>query len=71
MTFRSDIWRANIIYGVYDLGRMSVNAMRHHPPPAPYPDVREVEQARSNAVATDSDSRRSPELPFTDSDGFR
>ena len=71
LTFRSDIWRANIIYGVYDLGRMSVNAMRHHPPPAPYPDVREVEQARSNAVATDSDSRRSPELPFTDSDGFR
>lgn len=29
LTFRSDIWRANIIYGVYDLGRMSVNAMKH------------------------------------------
>ena len=30
LTFRSDIWRANIIYGIYDLGRMSVQAMRHH-----------------------------------------
>ncbi len=29
LTFRSDIWRANIIYGVYDLGRMSVEAIRH------------------------------------------
>lgn len=30
LTVRSDLWRANIIYGTYDLGRMSVNAMRHH-----------------------------------------
>ena len=30
LTFRSDIWRANIIYGVYDLTRMSVIAWRHH-----------------------------------------
>lgn len=30
LTFRSDIWRANIIYGAYDLGRMSVMAWRHH-----------------------------------------
>ena len=30
LTFRSDIWRANIIYGAYDLGRMSVLAWRHH-----------------------------------------
>ncbi len=30
LTFRSDIWRANIIYGVYDLGRMSFVAMKHH-----------------------------------------
>lgn len=35
LTFRSDIWRANIIYGIYDLGRMSVEAMRHHPVPPP------------------------------------
>ncbi len=30
LTFRSDIWRANIVYGVYDLTRMSVVAWRHH-----------------------------------------
>ncbi len=30
LTFRSDIWRANIIYGVYDLGRMSFVALKHH-----------------------------------------
>jgi LssY C-terminus len=30
LTFRSDIWRANIIYGVYDLTRMSVVAWKHH-----------------------------------------
>src|SRR5271165_254597 len=31
LTFRSDIWRANVIYGIYDLGRMSFAALRHHP----------------------------------------
>ena len=30
LTFRSDIWRANIIYGVYDLTRMSIVAWQHH-----------------------------------------
>ena len=30
LTFRSDIWRANIIYGAYDLGRMSFTALKHH-----------------------------------------
>jgi len=29
LTFRSDIFRANIIYGAYDVGRMTVTAMRH------------------------------------------
>jgi hypothetical protein len=29
LTFRSDIWRANIIYGLYDLGRMMVSANSH------------------------------------------
>jgi hypothetical protein len=33
LTFRNDIWRANIIYGMYDVGRMAVNAMRHQPMP--------------------------------------
>jgi|SRR5271166_3644 len=31
LTFRNDIWRANIIYGLYDVGRMAVNALRHQP----------------------------------------
>ena len=30
LTFRSDIWRANIIYGLYDLGHMSVTALKRH-----------------------------------------
>ena len=30
LTFRSDIWRANIIYGAYDLVHMGVTALRHH-----------------------------------------
>jgi len=30
LTFRSDIFRANIIYSAYDLGRMTVAAWRHH-----------------------------------------
>jgi hypothetical protein len=71
LTFRSDIWRANIIYGAYDLGRMSVEAMRHHPPPAPYPEPNELEQARANSLAPKSDSGKSPEHPFAEADGFR
>ena len=31
LTFRNDIWRANIIYGIYEVGRMAVNAMRRQP----------------------------------------
>jgi len=33
LTFRNDIWRANVVYGAYDLGRMAVAAMRHQPVP--------------------------------------
>jgi hypothetical protein len=29
LTFRNDIWRANIIYSAFDVGRMTVNALRH------------------------------------------
>ncbi len=29
LTFKNDIWRANIIYGAYDAGRMTVKALRH------------------------------------------
>ena len=28
LTFRNDIWRANIIYGTYDVGRIAVKALR-------------------------------------------
>jgi LssY C-terminus len=31
LTVRSDIWRANIIYGAYDVGRMTVIALRRPP----------------------------------------
>lgn len=31
LTFRNDIWRANIIYGMYDVGRMAFNALRRSP----------------------------------------
>jgi len=31
LTFRSDIFRANIIYGAYEVGRMAVMALRHQP----------------------------------------
>jgi hypothetical protein len=34
LTFRNDIWRANIIYGGFDLGRMAVAALRHQPIPS-------------------------------------
>jgi LssY C-terminus len=43
LTFRSDIWRANIIYGAYDLARMTIQALRHHPTPPP------TEQAKTDA----------------------
>jgi hypothetical protein len=33
LTFRNDIWRANIVYGIYDLGRMAIVALRHPVPP--------------------------------------
>ena len=35
LTFRNDIWRANIIYGIFDAGRMAVRALRHAPPLPP------------------------------------
>ncbi len=35
LTFRSDIWRANIVYGIFDAGRMAVNALRRPTLPIP------------------------------------
>jgi len=43
LTFRSDIWRANMIYGAYDLTRVAIQALRHHPTPPP------TEQAKADA----------------------
>jgi hypothetical protein len=58
LTFRSDIWRANIIYGAYDLGRMTIETFRHHPTPPP------TQQAQppvddSNELFDDGESRPS------------
>jgi hypothetical protein len=39
LTFRNDIWRANIIYGIYDVGRMAVNVLRHPPALTPRRDA--------------------------------
>jgi len=38
LTFRNDIWRANIIWGAYDVGRMTVMALRHPAPLEPLND---------------------------------
>jgi LssY-like putative type I secretion system component LssY len=45
LTFRSDIWRANIIYGAYDLTRMTIETFRHHPTPPP------TQEAQADGVA--------------------
>ncbi len=37
LTFRSDIWRANIIYGLYDLGRLMAATNHHYGVNAPTP----------------------------------
>ena len=42
LTFRNDIWRANIIYGVYDVGRMAVNALRRQPTAVPPASIQTV-----------------------------
>ena len=40
LTFRNDIWRANIVYGAFDLGRMAFAALRHQPVPPTNEDAR-------------------------------
>jgi len=37
LTLRNDIWRANVIYAAYDVGRMTFQALRHSPPLSPGP----------------------------------
>ena len=48
LTFRSDIWRANIIYAAYDLGHMSFTALKHHNTLEAY--QREMAQPRSRRL---------------------
>jgi LssY C-terminus len=42
LTFRNDIWRANIVYGAFDLGRMAFAALRHQPVPPMNDDARPI-----------------------------
>jgi hypothetical protein len=49
LTFRSDIWRANIIYGAYDLGHMSFNALKHRNSMNAF--QRKLQQANESAKA--------------------
>jgi hypothetical protein len=42
LTFRNDIWRANIIYGIYDVGRMTFNALRRQPTVVPPASIQTV-----------------------------
>jgi LssY C-terminus len=52
LTFRNDIWRANIIYGTYDAGRRVVMALRHKPAAQPQ------EAAKPDTVSPSSVSVR-------------
>jgi hypothetical protein len=47
LTFRNDIWRANIIYGAYDAGRMTIAALR---PPARVPEEKNQHGEMSSPV---------------------
>ena len=56
LTFRNDIWRANIIYGIYDVGRMAISALRHPPALPPSTETQTVVPlvAQSNVRADGS-----------------
>jgi hypothetical protein len=54
LTLRSDIWRANIIYGAFDLGRMLHSAFRH-PEGQPAPRT-----ARQDSTQTPADPASFP-----------
>ena len=58
LTVRSDIWRANIIYGSYQLGSMAVEALRHHPAVAP---VEEESTVAARTIQTTPASASNPE----------
>jgi hypothetical protein len=50
LTFRSDLWRANIIYAGYDLGRMTVHAWRHRSDMSPVAAAAESPKKPGTAV---------------------
>ncbi len=54
LTFRSDIWRANIIYAMYDVGHMSLTALKHHNSMEAYQHER-ARQAAADEKAAASD----------------
>jgi hypothetical protein len=54
LTFRNDIWRANIVYGIYDLGRMAITAMRHPLPPVDSEEKPTINAFRPMVVETSS-----------------
>jgi hypothetical protein len=54
LTFRNDIWRANIVYGLYDVGRMAVAAMRHQPVPPMNGDDRPTVAVLPGAIPSGS-----------------
>lgn len=54
LIFRSDIWRANIIYGLYDLGRMAVESLHNHPGVQEASEPTSPPSATTTVVATQS-----------------
>ena len=48
LTFRNDIWRANVIYAAYDAGRMALMALRRKPT---------IVDSESHAVPTPTETR--------------
>jgi hypothetical protein len=52
LTFRSDIWRANIIYGMYDLSHMSIVALKHHNSQEAYEHAQERQAAATAKTAS-------------------
>ncbi len=56
LTFRSDIWRANVIYGFYDLCHMSYTALKHRN------SVDSYEQAKTANPARDVSSSASVQV---------
>jgi LssY C-terminus len=58
LTLRSDIWRANIIYGAFDLGRMLHSAFRH-------PEGQPAQQdARRDSTQTPTNPGSVPFIPL-------